>query len=476
MSSSSAPWTCSVADLVKATGAQVVASLRDSFSGVGTDTRKDLKGQLFIALKGDQFDAHNFVPQAVQAGAAVLLVHEWRDAWQPFTAQATFLKVSDTLLALQAFAQVWRRQHKFKVIAITGSNGKTSTKEFALALFKNKFATHASKGSFNNHWGVPLSILEAGPKQTHLILEMGMNHAGELTRLCKIAEPDIVVCTTVGRAHMGELGSQEKVAQAKEEIYLAAPNAIHVFNLDNEWTMRMQAHSKNKNQVTFSSFIPKADVHLRAQRLGWDGIDVVGHIRGVKGHSWVHVFGRHNVVNLMAASALALAAGFSAEEAWQYLPLLHDTAWGRNQVVPLNNGARVLFDAYNANPDSMTALLKNLYEMDVVGRKFLVVGDMKELGSFAPAAHEELGERAGSVDFEGIWYIGEHAESFAKGLEKVAHPNFFVHSSDVDQAINKQFLNLLREGDLVAVKASRGVALERVVEAWPLQKPLGKKP
>ncbi|MGZ6480132.1 MAG: glutamate ligase domain-containing protein, partial [Bdellovibrionales bacterium] len=275
--------------------------------------------------------------------------------------------------------------------------------------------------------------------------------------------------------HIGELGSQAKVAEAKEEIYLAAPKALHVFNMDNEWTMRMQTRSQAK-QIRFSAFRTDTDVHFRAQRLTWEGLDIVGSIRGIAGHTWVHVLGRQNTVNLMCASSLALAVGMSAESIWKAMGTIHDSAWGRNQVLPLTNGAKVLFDAYNANPDSMMALLKNLYEMDLEGRKFFVVGDMKELGSFTESAHEEAGERAASVGFEGIWYIGENANAFARGVAKVGKPKLFLTSPAFDSQIAKDFGKSFASGDLVAVKGSRGMQLERVVESWPLQTPLGKKP
>lgn len=468
-------WTCPIQELQQATGGQIVSDSVKEFSRVGTDTRSDLTGRLFIALKGENFDAHDYVPQAVEKGATALLVHQWRDEWNPLTVKASFVQVKDTLQALQAFGRHWRRKHGFKVLGITGSNGKTSTKEFLYALLKDRFRTHASKGSYNNHWGVPLSILEAGPEITHLILEMGMNHIGEIFKLCQIAEPNIVGVTTVGRAHIGELGSQENVAKAKEEIYLACPSALHIFNGDNEWTMRMETRSHGP-KIIFSAFNAEREVHFRAQRLNWEGLDIIGHIKGEKGHCWVHVLGRHNVVNLMAASAFALAAGMTPSEIWAKLPTINDTAWGRNQVLTLNNGAKILFDAYNANPDSVTALLKNLYEMEVPGRKFLVMGDMRELGSFTENAHEEAGEKAGAVGFEGIWYVGENGAAFQRGLNKVAKPNVFHHSPDVDESINSKFLGLLRDGDLVAVKASRGIALERVLKAWPLKTPLGPKP
>ena len=468
-------WTCTVQELTTATGGQVLSQNPAEFSRVGTDSRSDLTGRLFVPLKGENFDAHDFIAQAVDKGATAVLVHQWREEWQPLLNKATFVKVPDTLQALQALGRFWRRKHKFKVLAITGSNGKTSTKEFTYALMRNKYKTHASKGSFNNHWGVPLSILEAGPEITHLILELGMNHSGEIFRLCMIAEPDVVTVTSVGRAHIGELGSQENVAKAKEEIYIACSNAMQIFNVDNEWTIRMYARSHG-NKMIFSSFKPGVDVHFRAQRISWEGLDITGHIQKVQGQCWVRILGRQNTVNLMAAASLALAAGMTPEEIWKALPEISDTAWGRNQILTMQNGAQILFDAYNANPDSMQAMLKNVYEMDMTGRKFLVVGDMRELGTFTAAAHEEAGERAGSCGFEGIWYIGANGQYFAKGLHKVVKPKTFYISADVDSKISGQFLTLIKDGDLVAVKASRSVALERVLTQWPLKTPLGAKP
>ncbi len=468
-------WSVSVAELAKQTNGQVRGNAELEFSRVGTDTRQDLSGRLFVPLKGEKFDAHNFVERAVEQGATAILVHEWRPQWESLSQKVPFVLVDDTLKALQSFANYWRRRMDFFVIAITGSNGKTSTKEFTHALLKNHHSTFASKGSYNNHWGVPLTILEAGPEHSHLVVEMGMNKAGEIWRLCLIAEPDVVAVTMVGRAHIGELGSQEAVAQAKEEIYLACPQAVHVFNVDNEWTMRMQTRS-GARQISFSSFRPSADVHLRAQRMDWNGLEIVGHIKSSSQQAQVRVFGRHNVINLMAAAALALACGIEPEQIWQGLTQIRDVAWGRNQLVDLQNGARVLFDGYNANPDSMQALLKNLFEMDVPGRKFLVVGDMRELGAFTEQAHQELGERAGHVGFHAVWYVGQNGKAFARGLEKAAKSVNFTHSPDFDIKVAEQFGALLQKGDIVGVKASRGVAIERAVQAWPLVEPLRVKP
>jgi UDP-N-acetylmuramoyl-tripeptide--D-alanyl-D-alanine ligase len=368
-------WILSAEEVVKATGARVSRPVEEGFcfDGVGTDTRKSLHGKLFIALKGDNFDAHEFLSEAQKAGAKAALVHRRPEGLDP---SFPLFEVDDSLIALQALATYWRLKHKFLVLGVTGSNGKTTTKEFAKAVIGSKKRTYASQGSFNNHWGVPISLLSADPDCEVVVQEMGMNHKGEIAALCAIARPDVVLCTMVGTSHIGELGSQRGVAEAKEEIYIHSPQASYIFNCDNEFTRAMYDKYKNHKVGvrTFSSFNEDADVHLRADRFDLNGLHLVGHIGGEKGEAQVKSFGRQNVVNLMAASSLALAAGLKPKDIWAALPLCAG-AWGRNQWLEHDSGARVLFDAYNANPESMSALLKNLYElMDVPGRRILILG------------------------------------------------------------------------------------------------------
>ncbi len=281
------PWQLAIEEVLSATGGTCTAKGQVVFTGIGTDTRRSLNGQLFIALKGDRFDAHDFIAKAVQAGAKGLLVHRKTAEMVQVPADVPVIEVEDTLLALQDLATYWRRKWKFKVLGVTGSNGKTSTKEFARAMLENHFRIHASHGSFNNHWGVPLSLLAAGPDCEVVIQEMGMNHSGEITRLAQIAEPDVTVVTMVGQAHIGELGSQEAVAKAKEELYLAAPNSLQLFNIDNEWTRAMWERAKDKlapeKVITFSSFSASANVNLRVERMSHFSLVVTGTIANVKG-------------------------------------------------------------------------------------------------------------------------------------------------------------------------------------------------
>ncbi|XGC80268.1 UDP-N-acetylmuramoyl-tripeptide--D-alanyl-D-alanine ligase [Bdellovibrio bacteriovorus] len=456
-----------VQTIIKVTGAQSVSLKEKNFSGIGTDTRVDLKGQLFIALKGEAFDAHQFLDKAAQQGAAGLLVHEENEQTNKLKGQVTILKVPDTLKALQRLGTYARREAKATVIGITGSNGKTTTKEFSAALIGTVKDVHYNKGSFNNHWGVPFTLLQLPPTKDVAIVEMGMNHAGEITELVKIAEPDVVVCTMVGRAHMEFFGSIEKVAEAKEEIYEAAnPNTLRVYNLDNAQTHNMYVKALEKypkeKLITFSSEDPRADVHFVISSMSMTELTIKGKIKGKEGTARVQVFGAQNLTNLMAAASVALAAGLTPEQIWQGLPQCK-TNWGRNQLVHLKSGAQMIFDAYNANPDSMKALIDNMKLLSVPGKKVGVFGQMRELGNESAALHEELGTWVGAAGFDKVYFIGDDFSAFKNGLSKAGFSNPASVEKDFQEASGKDLAQLLREGDIAVVKASRGTKLERFV-------------
>lgn len=456
-----------VQTIVKVTGAQTVSLKEKNFSGIGTDSRLDLKGQLFVALKGEAFDAHQFLEKAVKQGAAGLLIHEENDQVLKLKGTVTILKVPDTLKALQRMGTWARRETKAKVLAITGSNGKTTTKEFAAALIGSAMDVHYNKGSFNNHWGVPFTLLQLPPTKDVAIVEMGMNHAGELTELVHIAEPDVVVCTMVGRAHMEFFGTIEKVAEAKEEIYEAAgPNTVRIYNLDNKQTHNMYVKACEKyphNKIlTFSSEDPRANVHLMISSMSMSELSIKGTIGGQEGSARVQVFGSQNLTNLMAAAALGLAAGMSSEQVWRGIPACK-TNWGRNQLVHLKSGAQMIFDAYNANPDSMKALIDNMKLLSVSGRKVGVFGQMRELGAASGSLHEELGVWVGQAGFDKVYFIGDDCEAFSAGLKKAGYNNPTLIEKDFKESMGQDLAQYLKPGDIGVVKASRGTKLERFV-------------
>jgi UDP-N-acetylmuramoyl-tripeptide--D-alanyl-D-alanine ligase len=460
----------SLDDVLTSTGGTCLSKNKTLFQGVGTDTRTDLNGKLFIALKGDTFDAHDFLENAVEHKADGLLISRITPQIEKLQNGTTIIQVSDTLEALQKLAHYRRNQAKAKIIAITGSNGKTTTKEFTAAILRNHFKLHYNQGSFNNHWGVPLTLLELKPSHEIMIAEMGMNHPGEISKLVKIANPNIVGVTMVGRAHLQGLGTIEAVAAAKEEIYNAVTDPLAgVFNLDNKFTQSMMARFREKNPkaliFTFSAEDQKADIYFKIQKYTIDSLEIEGHILDAHGRVIVPVFGKHNLINLLAASAFAIAAGLQPKQVWLGLPRCKST-WGRNQIHKLKNGTQVIFDAYNANPDSIKALIDNVKDLSLHSGKVIgIFGDMKELGDQSCPLHEELGEYVAKAPFTHVWFIGPHAEYFEKGLAR--HPNpkcGLFTSAAIDENVLRKVKAMLDSNDLVVIKASRGMKLEKVLD------------
>ena len=460
----------SLTDVVDSTKGQVLSTASQSFQGVGSDTRVDLTGQLFFALKGDAFDAHQFLGKAVAQGAAGLVIHQETPELASLKNQVTIIKVEDTLRALQDLAHAQRMKSKSIIVGITGSNGKTTSKEFSGAVISSARQVHLPKGSFNNHWGVPFTLL-AEPEGTQVsLIEMGMNHAGEIQRLCEIADPDIVVVSMVGRAHIEHFGSIEKISEAKEEIYrFARPEAIRIYNLDNEQTAQMHSRAakefpKARKILTFSSVNSKADVFFQIEELDMSSISLKGKIAGVEGAAKVPVFGEQNLTNLMVAASCALAVGLTSQEIWSALPRCK-TNWGRNQLVHLKNGAELLFDAYNANPDSMKALLANVKLLKTKGQKIGVFAQMLELGDLSSSLHQELGEWVGRAGFDAVWFYGADSIAFERGIRSSNFSKKLIVSKTYEESLASQVGSMIHELDTVLVKGSRGMKLERFVMA-----------
>ncbi len=459
-----------LSDVVAATGGQLISSHATSFDGVGSDTRVDLSGKLFFALKGDSFDAHQFLEKAAQQKAAGLVVHEDRPELVALKNQISIVKVKDTLQALQDLAHFTRKKSSSIIVGITGSNGKTTSKEFAGAVISARRKVHLPKGSFNNHWGVPFTLMAEPEGSQVSLIEMGMNHAGEIQRLCEIADPDIVVVSMVGRAHIEHFGSIEKIAEAKEEIYkFAKPEAIRIYNLDNEQTAKMyqkaaKEYPKARRILTFSAQNSKADLFIQIKELSMSSISIAGTIAGVKGEAKVPVFGEQNLTNLMVAASCALAVGMSPQEIWSALPRCK-TNWGRNQLVHLKSGAELLFDAYNANPDSMKALLSNVKLLKTDGKKIGVFAQMLELGNLSQGLHQELGEWVGRSGFDAVWFYGADSDSFERGIKSSGFSKSLVVSSNYEDSLASQVASMIHDHDTVLVKGSRGMKLERFVMA-----------
>lgn len=464
-------------------------------TGVATDTRKSMEGEVFFALVGEQHDAHEYLEQAIEKGARALIVHQQLSPERMKTlnhlaltrqANVAIIQVKDTLLAFQDLANHWRKKLKALFIGITGTNGKTSTKEFLAAILSAKMKVQWSRGSFNNHWGVPITIFSVGTEDEVAIIEMGMNHPGELKTLVKIAEPNIVGCTMVGRGHLEGVGSIEGVAAAKFEIYeTASEMATMVFNLDNSWTSKMRdqilagPQGASRRTLTFSSQITTADVQLTVRQIEINQLEVQGQIKGQTGRVVLQLYGEHNATNLMMAAALALTAGMSPNEIWEALPRCK-AEWGRNQWIELQSKTLLLFDAYNANPESMKAALSAFKKVPCRGRKILLLGEMRELGEATQDEHRTLAETIveewKNDQQPEILFFGQshHIVNEQLASAKFKSTTFSALELGVTSPAQIALLKLkesLRPEDLVLVKASRGVGLERAVQ---ILQPLGE--
>lgn len=466
-------------DIITATQGSYLSKVNLHFEAVGTDTRKSLHGQLFVALQGETHDAHHYLEQAAQAGAAGLLIHRWDEKLSHLKSKTTIILVSDTLIALQKLGQQRRQQWGRPIIAVTGSNGKTTTKEFIAQIIAPFKKVHFNQGSFNNHWGLPLTLLGLKPEHEVAICEMGMNHPGEISALVRLAQPNIVGVTMVGRAHLEGLGTLKAVAEAKSEIYqFNEPNQIEkrIFNLDNEWTKAMFDGNLNpdkKSTLTFSATISDADipVQFKIDKMSLEGLEISGAILNVKNTVRIPVFGKQNLDNLMFATCAALAVGLTPEQIWQSLPLCK-TIWGRNQRLTHPSGAEFLFDAYNANPDSQKALIENLKLLKLDRPLIGVFGEMRELGKESALLHEELGALVATAPFNQVYFVGNYADNFKTGFEKNsktdANKSHLFTFSDVYEQLIQSLQDLLKDKPLVSVKGSRGIALEKILKGLSL--------
>lgn len=462
-------WT--LQQIAEWTHANILSNYEHEFAEIGTDTRDKLNGKVFIALKGESYDAHQFLDQAVQQGAAALVVHELPEQFKFLKEKVSILFVKDTLQALQDWAQAYRQTLKTQIIGITGSNGKTTTKEFTAQILSTFKKVHFNQGSFNNHWGVPLTLLQIPQDADFAVIEMGMNHAGEIERLVQIAQPNIVVCTMVGKAHIEFFGKIEAIAQAKSEIYMTSkPETIRIFNQDQELTFDMMYPVSRKfpdsRMLSFSEKNNEADVYFKVEESSFKGLKISGLIAGQPSEKEgveISVFGAHNVVNLMAAATVAYACRMQPEKIWKALSACH-TAWGRNQIIQTEVGAHLLFDGYNANPDSMNALLENMKLFKNQNSQIGVFGQMKELGALAVQAHQELGQHVAQIGFEQVYFIGENYLAFQEGLKQGGFKGEANIQAEFSTAMGEKLGHSLKKNSIVVIKGSRGAATERFVK------------
>ncbi|PKO51755.1 MAG: UDP-N-acetylmuramoyl-tripeptide--D-alanyl-D-alanine ligase [Betaproteobacteria bacterium HGW-Betaproteobacteria-20] len=440
-----------LSEAAKATNARLSAVDVEFFS-VGTDSRKIVKGQLFVALKGEHFDGHDYAAQALAQGAAAVLVSNPELGLEPA------IVVEDTCQALGALAAYWRSKFKIPVIAITGSNGKTTVKEMITAILAAKVggleAIHATVGNLNNHIGLPLTLLKLRATHQFSVLEMGMSHLGEIDYLTRIAKPTVAVINNAGTAHIGEVGSRDNIAKAKGEIFAGlSDDGVAVINADDDYAAYWESLNTNKKIVTFG-LKNQADVSATYEEK--QGISQVYLSTPQGSISFkLNMLGAHNVSNALAASAVAVALGASNTEITCGLENFGGVK-GRLQRKAAFNGAALIDDTYNANPDSMKAAIDVLAKFQ--GKKILVLGDMGELGADAKNMHAEIGAYAKAAGLTELYCLGDLSLEMVRGF------GIGAHHYAIPESIAEAVKPLLSHDATVLVKGSRFMKMERVVD------------
>jgi UDP-N-acetylmuramoyl-tripeptide--D-alanyl-D-alanine ligase len=455
----------SARDILSPMQGELLRGSRDrSFSRISTDSRTVGEGQLFWALRGESFDGHDFVKEAIQRGAAGAVVDKDRNPDLPANTRAAILGVPDTLKALGDLARWWRHRFKARVTAITGSAGKTTTKEMTSAILSLEGFTLKNEGNLNNLIGLPLSLFLLDESHRYAVLEMGMNRPGEIGRLTEITDPDVGLITNVGRAHLEGVGSIEGVARAKVELLeKMSPRALAILNGDDRILMQAAAAFRKK-PITFGQGLQNPVRAEKIRNLGPEGFSFDIHWEGKSFSVRLRVPGFQNVYNALAAAAIALSMNLSTDRIQEGLGGFEGIK-GRFKVAPLPDGSTLIDDTYNSNPSSLRAALESLRALAPQGRKVIVgLGEMLELGDETVPGHVEAGEMVAQAGADWFVALGDHAPEMIRGALHKGYPmERAIHVKD-HQEMGAKILEVMKPGDLVLLKASRRTGLDRVAD------------
>ena len=423
-------------------------------TAVTTDSRKAEPGSLFAAIKGERVDGHSFIPSVFEKGAlGVLSEHELQDA------AGNYILVSSTLDALKAIAEDYLEQLEIPVVGITGSVGKTSTKEMVAAVLSQKYRTLKTAGNFNNELGLPLTVFRLTQEHEIAVLEMGISNFGEMHRLAKIAKPDTCVITNIGQCHLEFLGDRDGVLRAKTEIFdFLRPDGHIILNGDDDKLETVQ--DVKGIRPVFFGIGKDNDVYAdRIEKRGLDGISCRIHTKQGSFTTLIPIPGVHMVLNALAGTAVGLHYGLTLDEIRAGIESLQPVS-GRFHIIHTENYT-IIDDCYNANPVSMKASLEVL--QDGLGRKVAILGDMAELGADEEQLHYGVGEFAGGLDLDCYICVGPLCRHLADGIQSV-NGQMEVHCTEHLQDLLKQLDRLVKRGDTVLVKASHCMHFEKIVE------------
>ncbi len=426
-----------------------------------TDTRTLHAGDCFVALQGDRFDGHTFVGQVRGRGAVAALVSH-RPSPAEVPDDLALVEVPDTLEALQRFAATYRRLLSVRIVGVTGSSGKTSTKELIAAVLRTRYRTKATEGNLNNHIGVPLTLIRLDEDDQYGVIEMGMNHPGELAPLVKMAAPEIGVISSIGPAHIEFFADQAGIAAEKAELIAALPpEGLAVLNSNDEWSRRVA--NRTRARIAWVGTGPESTWRAEELRVAADHLSFRLRHNGSSAMVRLPVVNRVMVSNALLAAAVGRECGLTMDEIARGLEAVKLP--GARMQVRRVGGAWIINDAYNANPDSMKAALNALKEFPGAARRIAVLGSMGELGAHATELHFLTGEYAAALPVDDLIAVGPHAEAYARGALAggLAASRVFT-ALDAEEA-TAALRPLLREGDAVLVKGSHFMGLEKLVEA-----------
>jgi UDP-N-acetylmuramoyl-tripeptide--D-alanyl-D-alanine ligase len=426
--------------------------------GISTDSRKIKKGDLFIPIKGLNFDGHDFIGKAIDLGASASL-----SQYDLNTSDFTYIIVEDTQIALMRLAQYYRSKFSIPAVAVTGSSGKTTTKEMIASVLGESFNVLKNQGNLNNTIGLPITVFGLERHHDICVFEMGMNHSGEIESLAAIVKPDIAVITNVGTAHIEFLGSRENILKAKKEIFkFFTHDNKAILNGDDDMLYTI---SSSRFQIIRYGINEKNDLYVQnIKQRGDEGMEFSLLLNDNMENFFVPLIGIHNVYNALCAIAVGLAMNMEVERIKRGLAKFVPGKM-RMEIFDTEDGIRVINDSYNANPDSTSAAIEVLKDMPCKGRRILILGDMLELGDYSEAGHRKVGEKAAESKIDIIISIGEKAKDISKGaLDKGMREEQIYHFMDNKTAISK-LPSILLPGDTVLIKGSRIMKLEELADS-----------
>lgn len=455
-------WT--IPDLMKAIEARPFGTMPDGISGISIDTRTLQPGEAFFAIRGDKFDGHDFVNQAMKAGAGVAVVSESRLVALGHM-RIPLLVVPDVLAALEKLGIASRARSRAQIVAVTGSVGKTTTKEMLRAILSASGIVHASAASFNNHWGVPLTLARMPADANFGVFEIGMNHAGEITPLVAMVRPHVALITTVAPAHLGNFDSIDGIARAKAEIFSGVVRGGYaVVNRDIKQYSMLCRLAEDAGIAEIRSFGTRkgADFRLVSADAGPDGSKVNAAIGKEKVSYFLPLPGAHQIVNSLAALGTATLVGADlARSAAAFAAIEPEQGRGRRHALRMRGGEALLVDeSYNANPASMEAALAMLATFEPQGRRIAVLGDMLELGESSQKLHRALAEPIVLSKADLVYLAGPQMAALARDLPAERLGGHYPDAVALAAALVKR----VKAGDVVMVKASRGLKFATIIE------------